>query len=224
MTKQEIIYKAEKLKWLQCIELCEGYLTKGEFDYCHEDIATNRFGMPSDLTGKTVLDIGACNLYHSLLAEKRGATVTAIEPNQGGLDNTKCCQLVLKTIDNKINFGSCDLDTLFIDGFAVPAPYDLCLLYGVLYHTTEPIKMLQQVYKLTKEDGCAIIETAISPEIEINGERQPIWQFRNGHDGDKANFWYCNLTGLEAVLKYVGFSQVELIWTDSVRATVKTIK
>src|SRR5450756_120040 len=61
------------------VGLVEGkiFYTPGEVMHGPDgsDYATKRFGLPPDLTGKTVLDIGAWDGYFSFEAEKRSADV-----------------------------------------------------------------------------------------------------------------------------------------------------
>src|ERR1700722_16670706 len=69
----------KNVKWWHRIPvgLAEGRLfyTPGEVKHGPDgsDYATTRFGLPRDLNGKTVLDIGAWDGYFSFEAEKRGA-------------------------------------------------------------------------------------------------------------------------------------------------------
>lgn len=223
---KEIIEQAEKLKWFQCVPLGDNYVTKGIVDHCTEEIATNRYGIPLDLSGKTVLDIGAMNGYHSLLAEKRGAKVTAIEPTQGDGDNYKCLQLSVSANNLKTRIVPTSLQSFH--STALPyqyrhdddgKPYDICFYFGVLYHVHNPIQELQYLSNLTKE--YALIETAISQKDFGNNT---VWELNHGFDNDPTNYWYPTIHGLFAALKLVGFSQAEVIYNDGIRATVKAIK
>lgn len=207
--------EAEQLRWFQCVDLGDGYVTNGLVDHCTEPISNSRYGIPIDLKGKTVLDIGAMNGYHSLLAERRGAVVTSIEPTQGGGDNWKCLQLALSA--NKSNIKAIPVD-LYSFHSKPNEQFDICFYFGVLYHVEDPIKELIMLRNLTKE--FALIETAIA---QGNYGNNPVWEMNHGFDNDDTNIWYPSLAGLTAALKYAGFSQVELIWTDGIRSTVKAL-
>ena len=65
--------------------------------------------LPEDLTGKTVLDIGAWDGYYSFECEKRGATVTALEKERrtGTLTELK------KKFNSKI-------EILYMDAYDIP--------------------------------------------------------------------------------------------------------
>ena len=214
---KEIIEQAEKLKWFQCVPLGDNYVTKGIVDHCTEEIATNRYGIPLDLSGKPVLDIGAMNGYHSLLAEKRGAKVKAIEPNQGYGHKFMCLELALKANKSTVQYELCDLESYAKEqGISV---FDICFYFGVLYHVHNPIQELQYLSNLTKE--YALIETAISQKDFGNNT---VWELNHGFDNDTTNYWYPTIHGLFAALKLVGFSQAKVIYNDGIRATVKAIK
>lgn len=221
MKKQELQEKVNAIKWFHRLELPtdEGdiIVTPGIVDHCTEEIATNRYGIPKDLTGKTVLDIGAMNGYHSFLAEKRGANVTAIEPNQGNGDNIFGFKLAKECLKSKINFiPNCDL---FSYTRGLGQQMDISFLFGVLYHVINPIELLIDLCSITKE--YAIIESAVAQNLNIG---RAVWEFNPGFDNDPTNFWYPTIPGLDAALTHIGFTQTELIYYDGIRCTIKAYK
>lgn len=222
MTQEEIIERAEKLNWFHCIELCDGYVTKGVADHCTEESANNRYGIPANLSGKSVLDIGCNGGYFSFLSERRGATVTSIDPNQGNGDNIKCFELASEALMSNTIF-----EEAYLENFSSMSKstnkrrgkfFDICYLFGTLYHVPNIIEHLQCLFNCTSE--YALIETAIAQNDYGN---RPVWELNEGFDNDPSNVFYPSLGGLTAALKYVGFSQVELIYNDGIRATVKCI-
>ena len=69
----------KKLEWRHHIEIGD-LLTKGQWNKKHQDKIASC--IPSDLQGKTVLDIGFNDGYFSFLSEERGAEkVTGVEIN-----------------------------------------------------------------------------------------------------------------------------------------------
>jgi tRNA (mo5U34)-methyltransferase len=220
MKKADLQKRIDEIKWFHSIELpYEGggsIVTPGLVDHCTEEMANGRFGLPLDLTGKKVFDIGCNQGYFSFLAEKRGATVTAIDPNQGDGDNVKGFNLAKEAIGSSVEFLAQSLeDTPIVE------PYDICLYYGVLYHLDNPLGSLQLLSEHTKE--MAIIETAIA-QSNYGGSR--VWEFNPGFDGDSTNKWYPSLPGLVAALKHVGFKVVELVGRTpgGERVTVRAYK
>jgi len=221
MTYEQIKEKAELIKWWHSIDLTSDdglvYTTKGEVNHCTENIANNRFGMPLDLKGKTVLDIGCWDGYFSFLAEKRGGNVSGIDPLQGcshferGTDGFEFSRTVL---NSKVDFYKFSLQDYYKTN-----QWDITLYYGVLYHVENPITELKALSQCTKE--YSLIETAISQNDYGN---KSVWEFNNGFDNDSTNFWYPNLKGLENALIYAGFNRMEVIYSDNIRCTVKAIK
>lgn len=243
MKYEELKKRVGELKWFQRLELPtdEGMtiITPFQATHCIEEIATKCYGIPENLTGLTVLDIGCNDGFHSFFAEKRGAKVAAIDPNQGGGDNIKCFMLAKEALNSNVTFVSVDLMQLisgameykkrgiipYVDsntekqtGSSV-GDFDVVFYFGVLYHVISPIDELKMLFKVTKQ--YALIETAIAQNDYGN---RSVWEFNNGFDNDPTNYFYPSLIGLKNVLKYVGFSKVELIWTDGIRASVKAIK
>lgn len=209
ITQEEV----DKYKWWHTIDLGNGVVTKGVCgaDHCSEEAVTNRFGIPDDLTGKSVLDIGAANGYFSLEAISRGASsVISIEPNQGGWLDVAGQELLMKHWqENRVS--GC-MWAWIHNALGEHTPEcDISFYFGVLYHVENPIQELRYLRSVTRE--YALIETAIH-----QGEG---WLFRPGWEGDNSNYWYCSISSLEVALKFVGFTSVELIWTDGIRCTVK---
>ena len=224
MKYKQLKEEAEKIQWWHSIPLVseEGttYVTNGIVNHCSEEIATNRFGMPESLEGKTVLDIGCWDGYFSFLAEKRNAkSVLGVDMLQGCShqeQGTQGFEFAKKTLKSKVGFEKKSLEEFAIN---TNKQFDVTLYYGVLYHVENPIAELKHLSKITKE--YTLIETAIS---QNNNEPRPYWEFKHGFDNDPTNFWYPNLLGLAAALIYVGFEKMEVIYNDGIRATVKAIK
>ncbi len=70
--------------WYHTIDLGRGLVTPGDYDF-RGDI--HRFPFPSDMHGRTALDVGSATGFFSFELEKRGADVTAVElPSLGAWD------------------------------------------------------------------------------------------------------------------------------------------
>ena len=70
MTKDEIQAEAAKVSWFHSLDLGHGIVTRG---YDDSPSKLKALGIPEDLTGKTVVDIGAWDGFFSFEAERRGA-------------------------------------------------------------------------------------------------------------------------------------------------------
>jgi tRNA (mo5U34)-methyltransferase len=224
MTYEQIKDGAEKIKWFHSIELTSDdgriYTTNGMVNHCTEEIANNRYGLPLDLSGKTVLDIGTFDGYFAFLAEKRGAKVIGIDPLQGcshfeqGTDGFNFAKSVL---NSNVEFYEYSLYDYRVSEQA--KKNDIVLYYGVLYHVKDPLKELRYLSVVTKE--YALIETAIAQNDYGN---KSVWEFNHGFDNDSTNYWYPSIKGLENTLKFVGFKTIQTIYNDGIRATIKASK
>ena len=67
---------ARRLDWYHSIELAPGVVTEGMFDHRRY---VPRYGLPQDLTGRRVLDVGTQDGFWSFELERRGAEVTALD-------------------------------------------------------------------------------------------------------------------------------------------------
>jgi tRNA (mo5U34)-methyltransferase len=184
------------------------------------DFATERYGLPLDLTGMSVLDIGAYDGYFSFESEKRGAynviasDIAESPPENklekghlGGNDGFRLAKSILKSEVQFLEVNVYDIDSI------VNEPFDVVLFYGVLYHITEPFLALRKVRSVTKE--LALIETAISKGDGLTME------LRNGFDGDPTNWWYPTINCVRSMLMHVGFRRTEVVFNlDDVRATI----
>lgn len=230
MKKEELQHRIDEIKWFHRIDLptdegevltTPGVLTA---EHCSEEAATHRFGIPEDLSGLRVLDVGAHQGYFSFLAHKRGAKVTAVEPNQGDGDNIKGFELANEVLGCKISLNKSNLRHYNI---CLPErKYDVVFYFGVLYHVTAPIDELKYLSQVTKEGGYALIETAISHSIKMGESFIPVWQLKPGHDNDPTNYWYPSIEGLESALSIVGFKRVDILYVTSggERVTVRAYK
>lgn len=227
------------------VGLVEGrvFYTPGDVEHGPNgsDYATERFGLPKDLTGKTVLDIGAWDGYFSFEAEKRSAALVVAsdmaltQPNkdrleQGNWGGNKGFRLAHHLLDSKVRFiessvfkideavRQAALNTVGdLSAREYPIGYDVVLFYGVLYHLVEPFLALQKVASVTR--GMALIETAIS-----KGDR-PTMELRPGFDNDPTNWWYPTIACLQEMLVRAGFSRTEIVYNlNNVRATVAAYK
>ena len=224
---QKIINEIESIRWWHQIELPmpsgKTIVTPGEVDHCNEQLATYRFGIPKDLKGKTILDIGCWDGYFSFLAEKRGADlVYSIDPYQvfeNPEEGQRGYKLAHKLLNSKCIQMVSSLESYAQD--STNSSMDIVLYLGILYHVDHPLKELEYLYKVTNE--FALIETAISYEVP---NVPSVWQFLPGKENDINNKWYPTLSGLKSALLYVGFKKVEVIFFEegNPRATVKAIK
>lgn len=212
----EQVSEMRAIHWFHRIRLDAATVTPGDCPHTAED-ATARFGLPADLTGKTVLDIGVWDGLFSFEAERRGARVTAMDtiPERGGnWGGTAGFDFARRLLGSQVEFRCAsvhDLDP------AVHGQFDYGFFFGVLYHLTDPYDALRRVLSVTR-DTC-LIETAIS--LHRDALTSPIWEFRPGNDNDPTNYWYPTVSGLAAMLRSVGFADAFVHWAQQGRMTVR---
>ncbi len=110
------------------------------------------FGLPIDLTGKKILDIGVWTGGTSLLLSALGAEITAIEEVRKyantvnymakafGVETLKCEETSLYNLD----FHDC---------------FDYVIYSGVIYHVTDPIISLRILFNALNDGGEIFVET-----------------------------------------------------------------
>jgi tRNA (mo5U34)-methyltransferase len=171
--------------------------------------------IPEDLTGKTVLDIGAWDGFFSFECERRGAKrVLAIDTYSWDNYGKDGFLLAHETLKSKVEHQRCaaeDIDP------ATLGTFDLVLFLGVFYHLRSPIAVLDRIRRVTT--GTLICEThALVPAFH---EKYPLVSFFPG-DGHEAGLKYefsaePTLEALKQMLRASGFAQVDVKHTPSMR-------
>jgi len=200
MNPEDIRAEVAKVGWWHRIDLGHGIITPGTDDSPRK---LARLGMPADLTGQSVLDIGAWDGFFSFEAERRGAArIVAIDASWTGPDGgpTKygfaCAHRALNSRVEAHHLSAYDLDPASIGVF------DLVLFLGVLYHVRDPLGALERVRSVTR--GTAIIET----ETDMLSTRRPALGFYPGAElnADPSNWFAPNVPALMGMVRAAGFS------------------
>lgn len=190
------------INWWHRILMPDGQYTPGVVNHGPdgEDWPTTRFGMPKDLTGKTVLDIGCRDGFFAFEAERRNGLVTAGDLIKS--DGFKYAKHVLKS-----HVTWTDID---IEKFQSFMQYDVVLFYGVLYHLKSPLRGLENVFEYTREGGICLLETAITTINDI-----PMLEYMPRNEGDVTNFFRPNEKWVRTATAEIGFKTCNQIWTDN---------
>lgn len=217
---------ANSLKWWHRIRLSSDpeYITKGMVDHGVGNDVETRFGLPANMTGMKVLDVGAYDGLFSFEAEKRGAQfVAAIDTYQYcGDDNGKRLEanrpfkLAKEVLDSHVQFTFDTLETYTPQAVAIDYKFDYIFHFGILYHVENPLDHVILLMKLVNEGGTILVETAIS-----NLETEPVLEYRPGHDNDPTNFYYPNGPWIEQSFINAGAKSIKCIYNDGARATFK---
>ncbi len=205
--KREFINKSA---WFHRIDLGDGVITPGGQDTA---ATLGRIGIPADLSGKTVLDIGANDGFFSFECERRGATVTALDMWNRKYDGTRAIeniQFCKKVLGSNIEIVQADVLSYGHE------PFDLVLFMGVLYHLQDMMAGLRKVAELTKPDGKAIIETHF-----VAGGDSPSARFYPGAElnNDPTNWWGPNAACVRMMAE-IFFKRVRVVNTWCDRMTI----
>lgn len=164
------------------------------------------------VAGKTVLDVGAWDGFFSFEAERLGAgKVLATDHvswsgwgwgTRDGFDYAHKCRG--STVD------ALDIDVPDISPETVGA-WDTVLFLGVLYHLKNPYAGLETVSKVTGHT--LIIDTVTA----LNDVPEPAarYFYLDELARDQTNYWGPNTRCLEAMLREIGFSRVEIFESPS---------
>jgi len=205
MEISDIKNKVEQIKWFHRIDLGNGIVTPGT-DNSNDKLKTIK--LHEDLSGKSVLDIGAWDGFFSFEAERRGASrVVALDSfswNNPEWGTKKGFELARTVLNSKVE--DIEIEVLDISPENV-GTFDIVLFLGVLYHMRHPLLALEKISKVTKE--LLIVES----EIELIEKNRPVMVFYPGDElaGDSSNWWVPNQSGMESMLKDVGFKKVKMI-------------
>jgi tRNA (mo5U34)-methyltransferase len=200
------------IRWFHTIDLGGGVVTPGEED---TPAKLPCIGLPDDLSGRTVLDVGAWDGFFSFECERRGAArVVAVDPagwresaenawgSRAGFD------LAHRTLESNVE--ALEIDSLLDLSPATAGTFDLVLFLGVLYHLPDPWPVLEAVASVTGER--LILET----HADLLHLRRPAMAHYPGCevDGDDSTWWGPNVAMLEAWLRRLGFARVEVVHRD----------
>ncbi len=205
MNVDELKQKVAQTTWWHTIDLGNGVITPGSDNSPYK---LQQLGMPDDLHGKTVLDVGASDGFFSFEAERRGASrVLATDVWSGerwGMQPKTGFDVARRALNSKVEAIEMNVLDLSPDKVGV---FDVVLFLGVLYHMRHPLLALERVFSVT--GGQLILET----HMERGGGNRPLMVFypESELNQDPTNWWGPNATAVEAMLKTVGFRRVEKI-------------
>ena len=200
-------------RWRHRIALPGGVVTPGTR---HTD--ADYFGIPQDLTGKTVLDIGCSDGYFSFECERRGAAhVLAIDDfSSVFVDSPIGFHVVHQLLGSQVEFRQMDLFEL---DRAVVGEFDLVLFLGVLYHLRHPLLALERLATLCR--GQLIVETLVAPRpsrlerlvtnrFARRSARYMEFYEEDDVNRDPTNWWAPSPLGMLAMLRSCGFCDAQV--------------
>ncbi|MBI1766510.1 MAG: DUF1698 domain-containing protein [Acidobacteria bacterium] len=200
--------------WWHSIDLGQGRITPGVHKL--EELRDNytRFGLPEDLTGKRLLDIGCWDGFYTFEAERHGAQVTSVDVFQPQTYFAARRELQSKAEFHELSVYELDREKL--------GAFDIVLFLGVLYHLKHPLLALERLCAMTKD--VAIIETHAVDNI-FPTER-PVMEFYEIDQlgGQYDNWWGPNSTCVIQLARAAGFVRAEPLRLEPTRVAVKAYR
>ena len=202
-------------------------------DYC-----TSIFGLPLDLAGLSVLDIGAWDGLFSFECERRGASrvvaldtsvLEDVDNHQGAAQGTgpgwqgpPGFQFAKRVLDSRVEFQEGNIYTLSPE---VHGTFDLVLCYGVVYHLKSPLIGIERVLSVTRDVALFESERYSDPSATDWERLQhlPLWAYLPGY-GDDSTFWLPTREGLSSALRRSGFAEVETVSHPGYRVTMRAMR
>lgn len=222
---QQLTDEINSIKWWHRIEVAPGLFTPGIVRHGEDgsNYEETRFGLPENLAGKSVLDIGGWDGYFAFACEKRNASrVVVCDVSQaagGNWGGTAGFNMAKRLLNSKVEFKELSVNELSPSNAGI---FDITLQYGVLYHLENMLPALKATASVTRE--YTLLETAVLPRADDKTPNVPVAGFFPGFAKDPTNYWYPNLACLKQMLLYAGYRSVELVHYNADRVTVKALK
>lgn len=174
--------------------------------------------LPSDLHGRTVLDVGCNAGFFAMEMKRRGAErVLAVDTDPRYLDQAR---LAAEVNDLDIEFRQMSVYELPALGEA----FDLVLFMGVLYHLRHPLLALDILFEHVTRD-ILVFQSMLRGSRDVRFVREdydfedeapfaaaayPRLFFVEGkYAGDPTNWWIPNRSCAEAMLRSAGFAIID---------------
>ncbi len=183
-------------------------------DYPGVKFASFRDALPTDMTGKTVLDIGCNAGFYALEMKRRGASrVLGIDMEDLYLNQARfaATQAGLDVEYRKMNVWEVG---------ALGETFDLVIFMGVLYHLRHPLLALDLIHQHVAKDMLLfqtmqrgsqdLVPVAndynFAETAHFTHPAYPSMYFiENNYSGDNTNWWVPNRACTEAMLRSSGF-------------------
>jgi tRNA (mo5U34)-methyltransferase len=193
----------ERVKWYHQIDLGNGIVTPGLV----QGLTLDQLQLPHDLSGDTVLDIGAWDGYYSFQAERAGAR-RVLATDRYAWENwptgKRGFELARTAFNSAVEDRTIDVMDLSPKTVGV---FDVVLFLGVLYHLRYPLLAIDQLFKVTAK--LMVLET----HVDLTSIDRPAAAFYPGKElgNDGTNWWGPNTLCVEAMLRTAGFTDVRTI-------------
>lgn len=200
--------------WYHSIEIEKGLVTPGRLPLVVLEDYLEEMKLPADLSGLSVLDIGACDGFYSFAAEKRGADrVVGYEKRT----DTRGITRAVKMLNSKVEVVKGDVYDL---SPGIHGTFDIVLFLGLFYHLRYPLLALDRIFSVTRQymimethyldDNFVLPGGAKVPLKEIDARLNDVslyqfYRYDEVNPGDYSNWFSPNKKALETSLWSAGF-------------------
>lgn len=149
---------AEHGRWWHEIELAPGIVTPGDDSNRMKLPILDSLGLPQDMRGLRVLDIGCSDGYFSFAMEERGASVVAtdfVPESYTGFATAR------KILGSSVEYR---MDNVYNVEPRTYGQFDVVLFMGVLYHLRKPLAALDAIRSVLKPGGSLFVGTMMIDE------------------------------------------------------------
>jgi tRNA (mo5U34)-methyltransferase len=207
--------RIEKGAWYHSIDLPDGRIIPGIIPVEALRARMDAFGLPVDLRGKRVLDVGAATGWCSFEMERRGADVVAVDCVE--YDDFRVAHRIL---DSKVDYKLLDVDELTPEFLGT---FDIVLFFGVLYHLRHPLLGLERVLALARDT--VLVESFVCDGHLSEAERVANGCYMEFYETDELGGQIDNWVGptancLAAMCRSAGFVRVERKYIQEHRAGI----
>ena len=221
MTIDEIAERIEQLgAWFHNLDLKGIQTAPHHFlgDYPNVKWRTFAHAIPSDLSGKSVLDIGCNAGFYSLEMKRRGAhRVVGVDSDDGYLAQARFAAEVSGLQIEFLNMSVYDVAKL-------EEKFDLVLFLGVLYHLRHPLLALDLLHDHVAGD-MLVFQSMMRGTSQVREFAQDypfsetgifedssfprMYFIENSYSHDPTNWWIPNQACVEGMLRSSGFRIVD---------------
>lgn len=207
--------RIEKGAWYHSIELPDGSLIAGLIKVEDQRARFDAFGIPADLRGARVLDVGAATGWCTFELERRGAEVVAVDCVE-----YEDFRVAHKLLGSRADYRILDMEEMTPERLGV---FDYVLFFGVLYHLRHPLLGLERICALTR--NTAFVESFVCDGHLSDAERAAGPVTMEFYESDELGGQIDNWVGptqncLLALCRSAGFVRAEFRYVSDRRAGV----
>lgn len=215
--------------WYHTIQITPDIVTPGINDSSARLKILDELGLPQDLSGKRVLDIGCRDGFFAFESEKRGSEdvlgIDYVEIDHTGFD------IIRQITGSQAQFAS---DNVYNLSPEVYGQFDVVFFLGIFYHLRNPVLALDRIRAVMKTGGLLFVSTPVLDNIfpMPNGETKklvdvaphlqdiPILRFfeDDSFAGDPTNQFLPNVAALKSIVTQAEFKVHGLQFDEGERA------